>query len=128
VPQPLLDALINFGFGGIVCGILLFIIYKVANKLIDKSDALVYKQMAQQEAILKQHAVERMTYATMWENMSSSLNNHSAASQSFHESVCQAHNYQREEHAKIMEGLMKVNAGLDQTEKALGRINGYVNK
>ena len=53
------------------------------------------------------------------------LKEHTEQSRSFHEEVRDANKYQREEHLKMLENQVKICNCLEQTEKTLGRINGY---
>lgn len=76
--------------------------------------------------ILEREASERMEWAEIIRGFQVSLSEHTTSARAFHEEVKEAHRYQREEHLKIADNQNTVCSSLKEVEKALGRINGYV--
>jgi hypothetical protein len=61
--------------------------------------------------ILERESIERKDWQVIIRGFQDCLNSHTAQAQAFHESVAEAHRFQREEHKEMI--------------ATLGRINGY---
>lgn len=104
----------QFGLLGLVIGAIIFLLFLV-----------IKWTLATTKEILNQAARER-------EEWVKAFNLHTEQAKLFHESVKEAHIYQRQEHAAFAENqnesskaMALICQGLGQVEQALGRINGY---
>lgn len=105
----------DYGLLGLVVGGNIFLLFLV-----------VKWTLATTRDILNQAAKERESWVK-------ALTDHTIQAQRFHDSITEAHNYQRQEHQKLAENqangsqsIALVCQALGQVESALGRINGYV--
>jgi hypothetical protein len=68
--------------------------------------------------ILKQAEKERECWRETINSVNVQIQAHNITAKDFHESVCEAHKFQREEHSKMI-------ASLNEINNSLVRINGY---
>lgn len=114
----------QYGLGGLIFAAFMFLLKWV---------------LKQQEKILDGSKDERMQSQTVIQGYQKTLDQMNIQSGEFHKQVTEAHNYQRNEHEKMLEGLnnvclvtrqhadclTKIKDNLDEQGKALARINGY---
>ena len=120
-PNSFWGKLAEYGLAGVVIAILFVILWRMLIWVM----AWVDKQAAQ-------HNAERLSWLKVLEALNQSIELHNQGSIEARNASVEAHRYQKEEHEKLLThmdnvcgGLNKVNNSLEQTEKALGRINGY---
>lgn len=104
----------QFGLLGLVIGAVIFLLFLVIKWTLSTT-----------KDILKQAAQEREAWIK-------AFGDHTEQARLFHESVKDAHNYQREEHRQFSinqnessKAMAMICQSLGQVEQALGRINGY---
>ena len=97
----------EYGLLGLMCGAVITLLFIV-----------VKWTLATTRDIMKQASIEREYWQKIVDRMNDTWNNHTAQAKQFHDSVQEAHRFQREEHGTIMKGLGEITV-------ALGRINGY---
>ena len=105
--QQLLIPWQQYGLLGLTIGSITFLLFLVIKWTLETT-----------KSILAQAAKER-------EAWTKAISDHTEQAKAFHESVKEAHDYQREEHRKLAEQQLKTCLCMEQVEKALGRINGY---
>lgn len=97
----------EFGLLGLVVGSIILLLFFVIKWTLKTT-----------KDILEQAAKERESWVK-------ALVDQTKQARTFHESVKEAHAYQRIEHEKLSQNQDIVCRGLTKIEKALGRINGY---
>jgi predicted acetyltransferase len=75
--------------------------------------------------ILIQAAAERISWQETMKTFNVSIVEHNERARNFHESVCEAHKFQREEHGKMIDNLNNLSVQNKEITASLGRINGY---
>jgi hypothetical protein len=105
----------EFGFAGLSTGALFFILWRMI--------VWVMAWVKEQDI---QHAKEREALYLMIGLFRQSIVEHNERASAFHTQVTEAHKYQRDEHAKMIENQSTICNSLKEVEKALGRINGYI--
>jgi hypothetical protein len=97
----------EYGLLGLMCGAVITLLFIV-----------VKWTLATTRDIMKQASIERECWQKIVDRMNETWNNHISQARAFHDTVQEAHKYQREEHAVMMKGLTEITV-------TLGRINGY---
>jgi hypothetical protein len=113
-PTSFWAKLAEYGLAGIVIGMLFVILWRMliwVMKWVDKQ--------------ADQHNAERLSWLKVLESLNQSIELHNQGSIEARKATEEAHKYQKAEHEKLAEGMNTVCSSLKETEKALGRINGY---
>lgn len=90
----------EFGIGVISVAAIIYLLWTFAKS-----------SLAQQRIMTENAVEERKAWQTVIGNITKGLDEHTAQSRAFHDSVNEAHKFQREEHREMI--------------TILGRINGY---
>lgn len=132
--MPVGDIITQFGFAGLI-----FIAFMFLLKWVLKHQDNI---LASQLKILDDSKTERANWQTIMIGYQKTIEQTSAQASEFHKQVTEAHNYQREEHAKTLEGLNtlcitvreskdclnQIKENLGEQGKVLARINGFKNE
>ena len=103
----LLSAVRQFGFSAVMCLAMLFGFYRFM------------------KWFMAETAKREVCYREIIDRQTAALNAHTEQAKDFHSEVKTAHEFQRTEHAALMERFKEVGEILTGIEKAVGRINGY---
>ena len=104
----------EYGLAGTVIAGLFFVLWRMliwVMKWVDKQ--------------AEQHNSERLSWLKVLEGLNRSIELHNQGSIEARKAAEEAHRYQKDEHEKLADGMSTVCSSLRETEKALGRINGY---
>jgi Na+-transporting NADH:ubiquinone oxidoreductase subunit NqrC len=108
----------EYGLIGTIVGVLFLILYRI----IVWTMALVKEQSAQQ-------LEERKSWIVVVTQLKESIQMHNQQSIEARTAQQQAHEYQRQEHAKLMDQMTEAakeqSRKMNEVTQALGRINGY---
>lgn len=122
----------EYGLVGLVVAVLFFILWQIIcwAKTFISAQAKQYFDAV--TAMTTQHNTERLTWLETLTSLNRSIELHNQNSLEARKATEDAHRYQKDEHEKLATSMnnmcisiVKVNDSLQETEKALGRINGY---
>jgi flagellar motility protein MotE (MotC chaperone) len=97
----------EYGLLGLMCGSVIFLLFLVVKWTLQTT-----------KEIMNQSAKERECWRDTIEKVNKSIDDHSTQARMFHETVNDAHKFQRDEHKEMIKQLGEITI-------TLGRINGY---
>lgn len=116
-PASFLPNAVKYGIEVAVIATLFLIVWRIL--------IWVMKWVDKQE---EQHRIERDAWNKHYAEISRSLQEHNERATNFHSTVMEGFKYMRDEHTRMLDNQAKICNCLENTEKALGRINGYVDQ
>lgn len=116
----------QYGVMGLTIFALFFILWHIVNWAKSYITDLAKQHSLYISELTKQHNEERASWARIMEQHVRTLEIHNQGSIEARKATEEAHRYQRDEHGKMLGNQAVICKCLEEVEKSLGRINGYV--